>query len=505
MSSFPVQKSESVTLSVCNETSLGVASTIFQILQPNAGGIGSFYPKLKTVAPLPLSKNRQLEAPQIVDLDATPEITTDLVKDTQDAFCESWFLSAAQHPGGTNQALWSTRDGTLTARTTTAFTVTANGALQAGILLIGKGWVSNPNNTLLVVGASSTGTTINVAGGVAETPSGYVATLEVAGFRGASGDIQLDASGNLISTVADFTTMGLQVGMPIWVGGVSGGGNAFATAGYQGYALIAGPISAHSLPLTRRQWTVGSADTGTGKQIDIYFGRWLRNVPFGDAAYKEPTVQFELTYPKLSAGTTDEYVYAAGNLVDSAEFTFPAQNLATVNTKFIGTTIGNPTTTRASGASTAAAPLAIARYNTVSNITYLKVAKQSDDSVVSDDIDNWKLTLMNHVTAQKQQGFLGTKRDVVGKCEVSIDMTAYLTSDAALAACANNTTLQFGAGFRNTDGGIFINVPDCKCTDSPPTFSANSAVTLALKLGAFRDLTSNYTLSMGLFAFIPAS
>lgn len=505
MSSLPVQRSETVTLTVNTETSLGVAGTLWTTLQPNAGGIGQFYAHIKTVQPSPLTKNRQLEAPQIVDLDATPELTSDLTKDTQDAFAEAMFLASAVHPGGTGLAYWSTQTSTVTARTTSAFTVTSGGALQAGTLLIGKGWVNNPNNTLLVVGAGSTGTSIAVSGGVAETPSGYVATLEVAGFRGGTTDIGLDGSGNLTSVTADFTTMGLVVGMWIWVGGVSGSANAFATAGYQGYAKIAGPITAHLVPLARQQWTIGSADPGTGKQIDIYFGRWLRNVAFTDAAYKEPSLQFELTYPKLSGGTTDEFVYAAGNLVDSFEITAPAQNLVTCMIKCIGTTIGIPTTTRATGASAAAAPLAIARYNTVTNIPYLLIAKQSDNSVVSNDIDNWKLTLMNHVTPQKQQGFLGTKRDVVGKAEASLDVQAYMTSDTALAACFNNTTLTFGAGLRNTDGGIFFDLPDVKCTDSPPSFPANGAITLALKLAAFRDLAANYTMGMNLFAYIPAS
>jgi hypothetical protein len=82
-------------------------------------------------------------------------------------------------------------------------------------------------------------------------------------------------------------------------------------------------------------------------------------------------------------------------------------------------------------------------------------------------------------------------------------MTAFLTQDDALKACRANTTLTYGVGLRNEDGGWFFDVPDVKCTDSTPKFPANGPVTLDLKLAAFRDPTSNFTLGMTLFPYLP--
>jgi tail tube protein len=511
MSSFPVAKAEAANLVVVKETALGTPATAGgQTLQPNADGIGNFYPQLKTVAPSPLSKLRQMEAPQIVDVDAKPSLTQDLTKDVIDAFAEGMMLVKAKHNGGTGVAYFTNNlpTPTVTARTTTAYTVSANGALQAGTLVVPRGWATGANatanGTLQVVGASSTGTSIPVAGGVAETPSGYTVTLEVAGFRGASGDIQLNGSGNLISTVADFTTMGLVVGQVIWVGGTIGSGHDFATAAYRGYAKITA-IAANLLSLERRQWTVGSSDTGTGKTIDLYWGRWLRTVAFTDADYLESSYNLELSYLKLSAGTTDEYVYANGNLVDQFEISSPAQNLLGLVLTFIGTTISDPTTTRAAYGTGSAGPLAIDRYNSVTRIPYLTLLKKSDETVISNDIDTWKLSYMNHISPQKQQGFFGTKRVVVGKAEVGLSLTAYATSDAAMIACSQNTTLTFGAGINNGDGGMFFDVPSVKCTNAPPKFPANGPVTLDLTAAGFRDATGNYTLGVSLFPFLPAS
>lgn len=500
MSSFPVVKAESISLLVAKESSLGVQPTTgWQTLQPNADGVGNFYLHLKTVAREPLTKQRQMEAPEIVDADATPTLTHDLTKDLMDQFVEGIMLARAKHNGGTGLAYFLP-----TARTTTDYTVAANGALQANTLVVARGFVNAANNGLFVVGASSTATAIKVSGGVAETVSGYIATLEVAGWRGASGDIGLDVNGNLTSVAADFTTMGLQDDQVIWVGGVIGSGHDFATAAYRGFAKIA-TITANLVTFSWRAWTVGTADTGTGKTIDLYWSRWARNVAFGHADYLETSYQMELTYPGLSGGTTDEFVYAAGNVVDQFMLTMPAANLVTTELSFIGTTISDPTTSRATGASTAAVPLAIEGVNTVTKLLYERITVQSSGLVVSDDIDTSKLTLMNHVSPQKQHGTLGTKRDVVGKIGVDLDVTAFLTQDDALKACRANTTLTYGVGLRNGDGGWFFDLPSVKCTDSPPKMPGNGPVTLDLKLSAFRDATGNFTLGVTMYPFLPSS
>lgn len=499
MSSNALVNAESINLQIGTEPSAGTTPTAWQILEPSPGGLRDFYGKRTKIQPRPLSKRRQVNAPQTVDLDAMPGVTHDLTKDLQDALAEAWFFVKTKHTGGTGQAYF-----TPTARTTTDYTVAANGALQSGTLVVARGFVNAANNGgPFVVGASSTGTAIKVSGGVAETVSGYLATLEVAGFQGASGDIQLDASGNIISTVADFTTMGIPVGIKIWVGDGVGTAFSFATAAYYGAATVTA-VTAHQITLARRVWTVAAADTGTGKTIRLLWGRWLRNVGYGDTDYQTPTVQMELTYTKLSGGTTDEFVYAAGNQVDQLKISAPMKNFLTTETSFVGTTIGDPTTSRVSGASGAFSSLAIARYNTTSNLFHLKVAKKSDESLVSDDIDTWDLTAMNHVTGQKQQGTLGNKRTVVGEFEVQLSANAFLTSDDAIKACSNDTALTFGAGYRNGDGGIFFDVPSCVCTETPPSFPQNGPITLALKMGAFRDATTNYTLGVSLWPYLPA-
>lgn len=497
MSSFPVVKAESAGLLITAESSLGVAGTTWYTLQPNAGGLKDFYLKLKTVAPSPLTRLRQLEAPQIVDADAVPAITHDLTKDLQDQLIESMMLSATKHTGGTGLSYF-----TPTAVSSTVYTVAASGALQSGTLIYARGFTVAGNNGLKVVGASSTGTTIPTSGLAAETVSGYLATVEVAGFQGAAADITLDVNGNLTSTVADFTTMGLLAGMWIFVGDGAGTAFSFATAAYRGAAKIVS-VAAHLITLERRSWTVAAADPGTGKTIRLLWGRWLRTVAFTDADYKEPSNQFEIQLLDLSGGTTDEFIYAKGNLTDQWKVSAPVANLVTVDLTMLGTTIADPTTTRSTGASAAFNPLAVSRYNTTTGVFYNRVANKATEATVADDIENWNITYMNHIVGQKQIGTLGNARVVVGKAEMAIDGKAFLTQDDAIKACSGNTTLTFAVGMRNPDGGILFDAPSVKCTDAPPDFAANAPVSLGLKMGAFRDPTGNFTLGTMLWPYLP--
>ncbi len=507
MSSFPVVKSESVGLAGIKEAAFGVlpASGSWQTLEPQAGGISNFYAMVKTVAPSPLSAFRQLRAPQIVDLDATPGIKHDLTADLWDLFGEGVFLSLAKHPISTGRGAYLIPS----ARTTTAFTVTANfGAMPQNTLVVSGGWVNAANNGLFVVGAGSTGTSVPVAGGVAETPSGYLATLEVAGFRGTTGDIGMDANGNLTSTTLDFTTLTLAPGQVIWIGGTIGGGHDFATAAYRGFAKVSTtvPITAHLITFQWRSWTVGSADTGTGKTIDLYYGRWFRDVAFTDADYVEPSYSLELSYPSLSDGSTvaNKFVYALGNIVNQIDIEIPAQNLVTAQLSFLGTTIGDPTTARAATAAAANGLLGIDRYNSVTKVLYRRISDTAG-AIISDDIETAKIMFKNNASPQKQHGALGSVRTVVGKAQASADVNAFLTQDNALKACTANTTVVFGYGLRNNDGGFFWDMPACKITKAPPSFPQNGPVSLALTVEAFQDPVSNITAAVSIFPFLPVA
>jgi len=500
MSNLPASNAESAGLLIAPEVTLGLQPVAnWRTMEPDQDQIGDFYLQVKPISPSPISPERQQRAPEIVDADVMPKLGMDLTCDLLSQVGEGMLLARAKHAGGTGQSFFVP-----TARTTTDYTVAALGALPVGLLVHAKGWLNAANNGLFVVGAASTATAVKVAGGVAETPSGYLATLEVAGWRGAAGDIGLDANGNLTSTVADFTTMGLVAGIELYIGGVPGTAFAFATTGYGGPAEVA-TVAAHLVTLKRRAWTVAAADTGATKTIDIYFSRWLRNVATTSADYLEQSYQIELAMNRIGAGVVTEYVYAQGLMVGGFDITAPAAALVKTSLRLIGTFVTDPSTTRAAGASTAPVPLAVDRFNTTTKQPYTKILNAATEAEVATDITSWALHFDNGISGQKQHGTFGNKRMIVGKVAATLDMDLVVTQDDAIKACTANTTLCFGTLLRNANGGVFVNLPALKFTGAVPKFPANGSVTISPKGGAFIEAVGRYTLGLSVFAYLPAS
>lgn len=502
-------KAESVGVRSALETGgLGVSPTTGWVtVQPDQSGIADFYAKITTVAPSPMSPLRQLEAPEVVDVDAAPKLTLDLTLDHLYAWREGMMLVITKHAGGTGVSRFFP-----TARTATAFTVPAGGALQAGTLVVPRGFIVGTNvaqnGTLLVVGAGSAAGSITVAGGAAETVGSYAATLEVAGFRGAASDITIDASGNITSTIANFTTMGLVAGMVIWVGGTIGGGHDFiAQPTYRGFVKLV-TVAANLLTTSAitRQWTVGAADPGTGQTIDLYWGSWLREVAFDAAGeYQEPSYALEMSIPGIGAANATVYCYAQGQTVDQFKVTAALKSIIKLEMMFSGTFVTQPSVTRLTGPSTAQAVLDRQRFTTVAaKELYLRFTDGTTGALVSNKISSWALTHKNGVSPLKQQGFTGTFENIVGKAEVGIDAELYINSVDPINVGPANTTVAFGAGLRNTDGGVFFDVPSMKFTDSPMTFPANGPIMLSAKTAGFRDAIGNYTMGISMFAYLPA-
>lgn len=505
-------RSESSAVLSAIESALGTQPTTgWRKHQPNPDGIQDFYPKIKKVRRNPLSPNRQNEKGDIVDLDAEPKLVCDLSKELLDHLGCGIVLAVEKWSGGTGTGRFAVTAGlvkgdvALSAVAAGAYTVASGGALQAGTLAFARGFTNAANNGLQVVAAASTATSIKVTAAVVEASPPAVATLEVAGFQGASADITATTTG-LSSTVADFTTMGLFVGQWIWVGGgtlAAPGAFGFSGGGYRGWARITA-IAAHALTLDRTT-AAQVVDAGAGKTIQIFFGSFLRNVAIDNADYQETSFQLELSLPGAATAAATDYVYAQGCLVDTFEINMPRTDKAVATVTFNGTNITDPSTTRATGASTAPTPLATAAMNTVIELSRIRVMDPATGNSVSVDINSCKLMLQNNVTPQKQLATFGAARVIVGKCEVSLDLEVFLVQDDVIKAIRDNRTLQWEGCIRNNDGGIVMDIPSGTFEGGAEKFPANGPVTVTPTLMAFRDTTYNYTLGISRFPNLPAS
>ena len=498
-----ISYAEGASLLIATETTLGVQPTSgWQTVQVDQDKIGDFYLNVKTAARSPISPERQQLDPEIVDADAAPNIETDLTMDVITQTLEGCMLAKLKHSGNTGTAIFFP-----TARTTTDYTVAAGGALAAGTIVVADGFSNAANNGVFIVGASSTATAVKVSGGVAETvAAGQLAMLRVAGVRAGSGDITMNASGNLTSTTLDFTTLGLRRGQYIKIGGAAGSAFAFATTAYNGFARIAATPTANLLTLDHRSWTVGSADAGTSKTIELYFTGWIRNVSFLSADYLETSYAMELGMLGIGAAAATEYQYASGCMVNTWSVSAPATALLKSRIGFTGMFVSDPSTTRATGAATATLPLLTDPFNSVTKIPMgPRVMNATTEAVVASDIGSWSIDLTNNLSPQKQQGTYGTKRIIPGKVDVGFTAEVYLTQDDAIKACTANTPLAADVAIRCGNGGLVFEVPRMRFTGAVPKFPANGTVMISPRGGASIDPTGRYTLGVSVFAFLPST
>ena len=278
-------------------------------------------------------------------------------------------------------------------------------------------------------------------------------------------------------------------------------GLGFATAADRGFFRIE-DVTANEIVVGRatQAWT---ADTGTGKTIQIFFGPWWRNVPGTHADYREPSFTLEASYPGAGAADAVSYVYGLGHCVNEVAISAPSEEKVVATMSFVGTNITAPTATRATGASAAIEPLGNAAFTTADQVRRIRVAKNIDETGVQSDVLDWTLTLMKNVSPQVQQGTLGARRMVFGEFGATLELTAIFVDTNVCDAIRNNTTCSFDVALRSSDGTALFDIPSFDPTGGNPTIAENEAVTLAVTAESWRDQVFNFVAGLTMFPYLP--
>lgn len=492
------------SLQFCREQSLGVlpGSPLWKLIEPNS--IGAFGANIATVARNPISKDRQRKKGTTTDLDSTVEFEGDLTGEHVLDFIAAFCFAV---PNGPN--VWGSQEtGTITGvdGTTEDYDVSANGDLAEGTLVYARGFTNSDNNGVKTVDATATGTELAVEEDlVTEGSPPDNARIEVCGFEGAVGDLEIDASLNLISTVLDFTTLDLTVGQVIWIGGTETL-NRFAldisSSVNRGWARITA-IAANELTLDKKSSTY-QTDDGAAKDIHIYFGRFIRNVSVDDADYDEASYQFEAAYSDLEAVGTDCYEYAKGNYCNTITFNLPLADKAMCTFGFVGTDTEPPNTSRATDADTPLEPVQTAAFNTSADIARLRIT-EVDETGLSTYFKTLSLTLNNNASPEKALANLGAVFMNVGNFDVDIEAQLLFTNKAVPAAIRANTTVTMDFSLRNDDGGLFFDLPAMTLGGGDKEFPENETVLINTPAQAFEDPTLGTSIGISLFPYLPSS
>lgn len=477
------------------EETLGnlAASPVWKLLEPNA--ISTFAATITTVARSPISKERQRRKGTVTDLDSAVEFDSDLTLEQFIDFIEGFCFANFQGADATTP--------TAVVASTDTYTIPAiTAALAQNTLVFARGFTNSANNGLKVVDTGSTTTTIPVTDSlVDESPSAAQnASVDECGFRTAAGDLDVDANGNLTSTVLDFTTLPLIPGQGIWIGG-DAALNQFSNAENTGFARVV-TISANLLTLDKKSQAFVT-EANTTQEVDIYYGRFIKNVSVDDPNYLERSFQFEGAYENLGTGGVAEYEYAKGNYCNTVAFDLPLTDKATTSLAFIGTDTQPPSTTRATNGATPVLPVETGAFNTSADIARLRI-QDVDETGLTTDFKSITLNINNNVSPEKVLGQLGAKYLNTGNFEIDIEAQLLFTNSDVVAAVRENRTVTMDFSIKNDDGGILVDIPSMTLGGGDREYPVNESILINTTAQAFGDATFGNSIGITTFPYLPA-
>jgi hypothetical protein len=493
-------RTNKTSFNASRETALGTAGTSWTVVEPN--DVPEFGPTITNTARDPISTDRQRRKGSTTDLDSAFTAECDLTVSHFEEFAEAFWFANWQESGGTGVAQFTPTAVVDGGGLEDSFTVAADGDVQDGTLIYARGFGDSGNNGLFVTTGTSTTTAIKVATGTLTADGSPAAGAEVmvAGFQGASGDLQIDASGDLISTVADFTTMGLTVGQFLKIGGTATDTSFANVAANNDYARVT-VIAANKLTLDKRGGTFAT-DNGSGKTIQVFFSRFLRQYDCDNAQFLERSYTFEAKWDNMDPGDADHYEYPKGNYANLLTVSVPTADKASMTMAFLGTDTEVPTTSRKSGASSSLAQNKVAQFNTAADVVKLRIL-ETDETALDVPVKSLEFTLNNNVGREKAVGTLGALYMNYGSSHPGVAFEVMMNDSALITALRNNRTLTVDWAMENDDGALYFDLPAVDVDGGSRSLPIGETVTISGDLTGHKDTTLGYSAGVSQFAHIP--
>lgn len=477
------------------------SGVVWYALEPNK--YSNFGADYKSVARETINALRQKLKGTITDLTVKGGFSMDLTQHNLTRLLQGFFYALAIEKPAT-QPLNGTQVAITSVTTTQFLAASGLGAFLAGGLAFAKNFGQTANNGLMHITASAAGslTAAPVSGTLAaEASPPATAQLETCGFRGASGDIEITTAGayvELTSTVLDFTTLGLTLGEWMFIGG-DNAANAFATCP-SGYARVYS-VTAHLIQFDLSTF-VAVTDTGTGKLIDLYFGKVIMNGTTTGAIVRS-TYQLERTLGNDGVGTQSEYL--TGAIPDEFTINIPEANKIECDMTFECLNIENRTGTTGLKAGTRIGLPGEAAINTSSSVYSSRLAivnpvlNQPPLYAYASAI---KISIKNTVSPNKAIGVLGAFDASEGDFGVSGTATAYFATVGAVAAIAANDSVCLQTILAQLNQGIIFDIPQVTLGGGANKVEKDKPIMVDLKQDASKN-PQGYTFLANFFEYLP--
>lgn len=473
-------------------------SPVWYELEPNA--FSEFGGEFKTVARTPISKGRQRKKGVTVDVDASGAFDMDVTDSLTRRLMQGFMFANARQKAGTQPL-----NGTVVVITAVASadkSISAASGLSifvAGQLVRLAGFTNPANNGLRTVATVSSTKVTFVEAMVNETPPAS-ASAELVGVQAGSGDLTVVVTSTgvtITSTTLNFTTLSLNVGESLFIGGDTAA-TSFAT-NMPGFGRISS-IATHALVLDDTTW-VPANDAGTGKTIQLFLGTAIKNETT-DALIKRKTYQLERQVGADGVGTQAEYLTGA----IPNEFTLNLAEASKIDANLSFVALDYEVRTTAEGVkagSRVSAPIEDA-YNTSSNLyrAKLAIAGSLNATPLFAYGSEMKLSIKNNVKPLKALTVLGAFEASAGTFEVSATMEAYFSEITALGAIRDNDDVSLNVIATKANRGFVFDMPLTALGGGKLKVDKDNPIKLSLTIDA-AACDNGYTLMTTFFPYLP--
>jgi len=478
-------------------------------LEPNA--YNDFGGNVTTLARDPIAEGRQQAKGVTTDLDASGGFNVDFTQSNLQEILQGYFYAAFRSKdefGGSGEI--TNVDGTAdeydAASGLDDFTV--------GDLIYVTGFDDAANNGLKRV-SSASATALGVDEDIVDDASpASAAKIVTVGVEGAVGDIDVDASGSLptlTSTALDFTTLDLNPGEWIFVGG-DVAGDQFTTAANNGWKRIR-TIAANVLTLDKSDTTMVT-EANTTSTVRLFFGRVLKNE--SDTTLISRTtynVERALGAPDDASPNDIQGEYLTGAVPNELALNVPTAGKVTADLSFVA---GDHETVSAStGLKSGTRPALTSEdaFNTSSDFSRINMAVVSDTdedpSALFAYVTEMTININNNVSPNKAIGTLGAFEMATGIFGVSGNLTAYFSEESAIAAVRNNSNVTLDFVIVKANAGIAIDFPLMALGDGRLNVAKDQPINLPLSMNmASGDQVHSgldHTAMMVFFDYLPTA
>lgn len=475
--------------------------------RPDKGSLQGWEKTLQTVEDTPIDPNMVDRQGEVVGWSCSPQFAHVLSKDLADNFAEPMLRCVGAHPGGKGQRVYRPTAVVDGAAGEDSLTVPANGDLPAKTVIVNRGYGEDANNGKFVTAADSTANAIKVATGTwtAEAAPPENATTGVWGFEGAADDIEIDANGDLISTVEDFTTRGIAVGTLVGFDDDDATHRFGALGAF--YAWVKS-VAAHKVELEHHALPDGvnlAADDGAGKTIRVHVFSLYRNYPILSGSYSKKRVFGEIEWPGEGDDGSTRWTRFKALAVNKVDIAGPLKQKITATVQMVALDVTDELDAasreaaggvgRGDRASTAFQPLAVSLSNTATDLKFVRMLDPTGANIIP-KINNWTLSLNNNTKPRDVQGKAGSDEHFFGTFQPSVKVGAYLTSPSQISAAKNNTKMTFDVCVGNGDYTVAFRVPRTALRNPKRTIPANEQVMIDFDAPGFGHETTNVAIVM---------